>query len=102
MELVGQTHEFRISLEDDVPLVHKSLYKMIPLKQDKAKKQIKDMLEHGFIRLLDSPYGALVLFVPKKNGSLRFCIDYYWLDKKTVKDKYPLQLAEELFDFWGT
>ena len=58
------------------------MYKMNPLKLDKAKKQIGSMLEHGFIRPLDSFYGALVLFVPKKDGSLVFCIDYCWLTRK--------------------
>ena len=54
-----------------------SLYKMSPLELEEAKKQIESMLEHGFIRPSDSPYGAPILFVPKKDGSLRFCIDYY-------------------------
>ena len=68
-------HEFKIDLEDAVPFVHHPLYKMSPLKLEEAKKQIESMLEHSFIRPLDSPYGTLVLFVPKKDGSLRFCID---------------------------
>ena len=72
------------------------------LELDEAKKQIESMLEHGFVRPLDSPYGAPVLFVPKKDGSLRFCIDYRWLHKKTVKNRYPLPLPEELFDWLGT
>ena len=49
-----------------MPPVHKPLYKMSPLELDKAKKQIKDMLEYGFIGPWDSSYGALVLYVPKK------------------------------------
>ena len=48
---------------------------MSPLELEEARKQIESMLEHGFVRPSDSPYGALVLFVPKKDGSLRFCID---------------------------
>ena len=60
------------------------------------------MLENGFIRPSDSPYGAPILFVPQKDGSLRFCIDYYWLNKKTVKNRYPLPLPEELFDWLGS
>ena len=60
------------------------------------------MLEHGFVKPSDSPYGAPVLFVPKKDGSLRFCIDYRWLNKKTVKNRYPLLLPEELFDRLGS
>ena len=49
LPLVRQGHEFRIDLEDDVPLVHRPLYKMSPLELDEAKKQIESMLEHGFI-----------------------------------------------------
>ena len=60
------------------------------------------MLEHGFIRPSSSPYGAPVLFVPKKDGSLQFCIDYRWLNRKTVKNRYPLPLPEELFDRLGS
>ena len=59
------------------------------------------MLEDGFIRLSDSPNGSLVLFVPKKDGSLRFCIDYHWINKKMVKNRYSLPLPKELFDRLG-
>ena len=69
---VRQGHEFKIDLEDDVPLVHRPLYKMSPLELEEAKKQIESMLEHGVVRPSDSVYGAPVLFVPKMDGSLRF------------------------------
>ena len=95
---VREGHEFKIDLEDEVPPIHHPLYKRSPLELAEAKKQIESMLEHGFVRPSDSPYGAPVLFIPKKDGSLRFCIDYHWLNKKTVKNKYPLPLLEELFD----
>ena len=96
--LVRQENEFKIDLEDNVPPVHCPLYKMSPLKLDEGKKQIESILEHCFIRPWDSPYSAPVLFVRKKDGSLRFYIDYRWLNKKTVKNRYPLPLPEELFD----
>ena len=99
---VRQGHEFKIDLDDDMPPVHRPLYKMSPLQLEEAKKQIESMLEHGFVRPSDSPYGAPVLFVPKKDGSLRFCIDYRWLNKKTVKNRYPLPLPEVLFDRLGS
>ena len=95
-------HEFKIDQEDEVPPVHRPLYKMSPLELEEAKKQIESMLEHGFISPSDSPYGVPVLFIPKKDGSLRFCIDYHWLSKKTVKNRYPLPLPEELFDRLGS
>ena len=74
---------------------------MSPLELEKARKQIASMLKHGFIRQLDSPYGAPILFLPKKDGSLRCCIDYRWLNKKMVKNRYPLPLLEELFNLLG-
>ena len=59
------------------------------------------MLEHHYIRPSISPYGALVLFAPKKDGGLRFCINYRWLNKKTIKNQYALPLPWELFDRLG-
>ena len=94
-------HEFKIQLEDDAPPVHQPLYKLSPLELAKAKKQIEYMLEHGFIRPSDSPYGAPVLFPPKKDSGLRFCIDYRWLNNKTVKNRYPLPLPEEMIGQLG-
>ena len=94
-------HEFCIDLEDMTTLVHKPIYKLSPLELEEAKKQIDYMLEHGYIRLSDSPYESPVLFVPKKDGGLRFCIDYWWLNKKMIRNKYALPLAEELFDRLG-
>ena len=80
-------HEFRIDLEDNTPPVHRPLYKLSPLELEEAQKQIQSMLEHGFIRPSDSPYGAPVLFAPKKDGGLRFCIDYRWLNKRTIRNR---------------
>ena len=68
-------NEFKIELEDDAPPVHWPFCKLNPLQLAEAKKPIEYMLEHGFIRPSDSPYGAPVLFTPKKDGGLCFCID---------------------------
>ena len=56
------------------------------------------MIDNGFIRPSKSPYEAPVLFVKKKDGSLRMCIDYRALNKITVKNKYPLLRIDELLD----
>ena len=98
---IRKGHQFKIDLEDDVPPVHRPLYKLSPLELTEAKKQIERLLEHQFIRPSESPYGAPVLFVPKKDGSLRFCVDYRWLNKKTIRNQYPLPLPEEMFDRLG-
>ena len=59
---------------------------------------MKDLLDKGFIRPSSSPWGAPVLFVRKKDGSLRMCIDYRQLNKVTTKNKYPLPRIDDLFD----
>ncbi len=94
-------HEFKVELEDETPPVHRPMYKLIPLELEEAKKQIDYMLEHGYIRTSKSPYGAPILFAPKKDGGLRFCIDYRWLNKKTIRNRYPLPLPEEMYDRLG-
>ncbi|GKB45972.1 putative reverse transcriptase domain-containing protein [Tanacetum coccineum] len=60
--------------------------------------QLKELLEKGFIRPSSSPWGAPVLFVKKKDGSFRMCIDYRELNKLTVKNRYPLPRIDDLFD----
>ncbi|GJZ06033.1 putative reverse transcriptase domain-containing protein [Tanacetum coccineum] len=60
--------------------------------------QLQELSDKGFIRPISSPWGAPVLFVKKKNGSLRICIDYYELNKLTVKNRYPLPRIYDLFD----
>ena len=65
------------------------------------KKQIEYMLEHGFIRPSESPWGAPVLFAPNKDGGLWFCIDSRWLNKKMIRNRYPLPLLEEMMDRLG-
>ena len=69
-------HEFKIDLEPDTKPVHRPIYKLSPFELEEAKKEIEYMLEQGFIRPSESPWGALVLIAPEKNGAFRFCIDY--------------------------
>ncbi|KAH0680971.1 hypothetical protein KY290_023159 [Solanum tuberosum] len=66
--------------------------------QMELKEQLKDLLDKGFIRPSISPWGAPVLFVRKKDGSLRMCIDYRQLNKVTTKNKYLLPRIDDLFD----
>ena len=62
------------------------------------KAQLKDLLDKGFIRPIISPEGPPVLFLKKKDESLRMCIHYHQLNKDTIKNKYPLPWIDELFD----
>jgi hypothetical protein len=62
------------------------------------KSYINKMLGKGFIQSSNSPAGAPVLFVKKKNSTLRLCIDYQALNRITIKTQYPLPLAEDLID----
>ena len=62
------------------------------------KEYLKDLPNKGFIRPSISPWGALVLIVRKKDGSLRMCIDYRQLNKVIIKNKYPIPRIDDLFD----
>ena len=73
-------------------------YKMAPTELKELKRQLQELLDKGFIRPSVSPWGAPVLFVKKKDGTLRMCIDYRQINKMTVKNKYPLLRIEDLFD----
>ncbi|KAJ9532477.1 hypothetical protein QJQ45_010502 [Haematococcus lacustris] len=66
--------------------------------QEELKKQIKDYLAKGVIEPSSSPYAAPILFVQKKSGELRMCIDYRQLNKLTLRDQYPLPRIDDLFD----
>ena len=62
------------------------------------KEQLQELLEKGFIRPSASPWGALVLFMKKKDGTMRLCINYRELNQVTVRNKYPLPRIDDLFD----
>ena len=62
------------------------------------KSQLQELLDKGFVRPSISPWGAPVLFVKKKDGTLRLCIDYRRLNQATIKNKYPLPRIDDLFD----
>jgi len=65
---------------------------------DELKKQLTELMDKGYIQESKSPYGAPVLFVKKKDGSMRMCVDYRALNKITIKNKYPLPRIDELLD----
>ncbi|GJW77321.1 putative reverse transcriptase domain-containing protein [Tanacetum coccineum] len=90
--------EFRIELIPGAMPVAKSPYCLEPSKREELSGQLKELQDKGFIRPSLSPWGAPVLFVKKKDGSFRMCIDYRELNKVTVKNRYPLPRIDDLFD----
>ena len=73
-------------------------YRMTPLELKELKTQLEELLNKGFICPSTSPWEALVLFVKKKDDTLRLCIDYRKLNRVTMKNKYPLPRIDDLFD----
>ena len=71
---------------------------MAPAELKELHEQLQELLDKGFIRPSHSPWGAPVLFVKKKDGSMRLCIDYRALNQVTIKNKYPLPRIDDLFD----
>ncbi|GIL68842.1 hypothetical protein Vafri_22066, partial [Volvox africanus] len=78
--------------------VSRPMYRLSPLELDEVKRQVTDLLAKGMIRPSTSPYSAPILFVGKKDGSLRMCIDYRGLNAATVKNRYPLPRVDDLLD----
>ena len=73
-------------------------YRMTPAELRELKEQLQELLDKGFIRPSTSPWGAPVLFVKRKDGTLRLCIEYRELNKVPVKSKYPLSRIDDLFE----
>ena len=90
--------EFCIDLVPGTRPISKQAYRMAPTKMDELKKEIDDLEKKGFIRSSVSPWAAPVLFVKKKDGSMKMCIDYRDLNNVTIKNKYLLPRIDELFD----
>ncbi|GJW13628.1 putative reverse transcriptase domain-containing protein [Tanacetum coccineum] len=90
--------EFRIELIPGATPVAKSPYRLAPSELEELSGQLKELQDKGFVRPSSSPWGALVLFVKKKDGSFRICIDYRELNKLTIKNHYPLPRIDDLFD----
>jgi hypothetical protein len=92
--------EIKVSIETILGISHiiQSPYRMAPMELAALKVQLQELLNKGFIRPSNSPWGAPVLFVKKKDDTLHLCIDYRQLNKVTVKNKYPLPRIDDLFD----
>ncbi|GIL61706.1 hypothetical protein Vafri_16098, partial [Volvox africanus] len=78
--------------------ISRPMYRLSPLELDEVKRQVTDLLAKGMIRPSTSPFSAPILFVAKKDGSLRMCIDYRGLNAVTVKNRYPLPRVDDLLD----
>ncbi|GJX46462.1 retrotransposon protein, putative, ty3-gypsy subclass [Tanacetum coccineum] len=90
--------EFCIELIPGAIPVAKSPYRLAPSEMEELSGKLKQLQDKGFIRPSSSPWGAPVLFVKKKDGSFRMCIDYRELNKLTIKNRYPLPRIDDLFD----
>ena len=90
--------EFSIELEPGTTPISRCPYHMAPKELAKMKKQLEELLEKGFIRPSSSPWGCPAIFVKKKDGTLRMCVDYHPLNAVTIKNKYPLPCIDTLFD----
>nr|GEX84208.1 putative reverse transcriptase domain-containing protein [Tanacetum cinerariifolium] len=90
--------EFLINLIPGATPVARARYRFAPSEMQKLSNQLQELANRGFIRSSTSPWGAHVLFVKKKDRSFRMCIDYWELNKLTVKNCYPLPKIDDLFD----
>src|SRR6202048_1493023 len=90
--------DHRIELEPGQNPPSRPTYRMSQPEMDELKKQLSELMDKGYVQESKSPYGAPVLFVKKKDGTMRMCIDYRALNKITIKNKYPLPRIDELLD----
>ncbi|GJZ56263.1 putative reverse transcriptase domain-containing protein [Tanacetum coccineum] len=90
--------KFQINLIPGTAPVARAPYRLAPLEIQELSNQLQELSDRCFIRPSTSPWGAPVLFVKKKDGSFRLCIDYRELNKLAVKNRYPLTRIDDLFD----
>ena len=90
--------EFKIELSPGTEPISIAPYRMAPAKLKELKVQMEELLSKGFVKISTSPWGAPVLFVKKKDGSLRLGINYRQLNKVTIRNQYPLPRIDDLFD----
>jgi hypothetical protein len=90
--------EFVIELKLGTVPICKTPFRMTTPELAELKEHIRELLEKGFIHPSSSPWGALLIFVSKKDGTQRLCVDYHALNEVTIKNKYPLPRIGDLFD----
>ncbi|KAL0315148.1 UNVERIFIED_CONTAM: RNA-directed DNA polymerase [Sesamum calycinum] len=90
--------DFTIETLPGVAPISVAPYRMVPVELHELKKQLEELLEKGFVMSSTSLWGAPVLFVKKKYGSMRLCVDYRQLNRITMKNKYPLSRIDDLLD----
>uniref|UniRef100_A0A388MA01 Reverse transcriptase domain-containing protein n=1 Tax=Chara braunii TaxID=69332 RepID=A0A388MA01_CHABU len=96
--MVPRPIQHRIEIEPGSRTPKGAVYRMSPRELEELRKQLDELLKKGWIRPSSSPFGAPVLFVPKKEGELRMCIDYRGLNAITVKNAEPLPRIDDLLD----
>jgi hypothetical protein len=90
--------EFVIELVSGTTPIFKGPYRMAANQLAELKEQLEELLDKGYIHPSASPWGAPIIFVPKKDGMQRMCLDYCSLNEVTIKNKYPLPRINDLFD----
>jgi hypothetical protein len=101
-ELLGMSPdrdiEFVIELKPGTAPIYKTPYRITTVELAELKEHIKKLLQKSFMHPSSSPWGAPVIFVPKKDGTQRLCVDYHALNEVIVKNKYPLPRIDDLLD----
>jgi hypothetical protein len=90
--------EFVIELVPDTAPIFKRPYRMAANQLAELKEQLQELVDKEYIRPSASPWGAHAIFVPKKDGTQRMCVDYHSLNEVTIKNKYSLPRIDDLFD----
>jgi hypothetical protein len=90
--------KFMIELKSGTAPIYKTPFRIAISELAELKEHIKELLKKGFIRPSSSPWGAPVIFVPKKDSTQRLCMDYCALNEVTIKNKYPMSRIDDLFD----